>query len=247
MALDKRQTSAVTKVIIIILAVMLVVGIGLPFLGAIGSDGGQTATQEGALDTIAARHQPNITGLQGALAGDPASGTVLLQLAYTHYDYAADVQQAAGQDQTLVGMDVPLWVAASSYYERALEAGQDAPEVTTELAVTYHYSNRTPEAITRIEQTFEEHPDFPTAWFNAGIFYQSVGAVDDAIASFERYLELDPQGTAGDPDHARDQLAQLGSAVGEDPVQPEADATPVDPETLDPDVTPVDPSAETTE
>jgi tetratricopeptide (TPR) repeat protein len=247
MALDKRQTSVVTKVIIVILAIMLVIGIGLPFLGSIGSDAGQTSTQEGTLDTIAARYQPNITGLQGALASAPTSGTILLQLAYTHYDYASDVQQASSQDQTLVGMDVPLWVAASDYYRRAYEAGQDAPEVTTELAVTYHYSNRTPEAIARIEQTLEEYPDFPTAWFNAGIFYQAVGAVDDAIASFERYLELDPQGTAGNPDYVRDQLAQLQSAVGESPVQPGADATPVDPEALDSDVTPVDPSAETTE
>jgi tetratricopeptide (TPR) repeat protein len=213
MALNKRQTSTVTKVIIIFLAVVFALSITIPFLG-LGGDGGTTdggTAAQGAFENIALQYQPTADAYEATLASDPTSYTVLVSLGNWYYDWANDLQIA--QDVPL-GSDRPYWLAATTYYERAIAETTGTPDVMTDMAVAFYYGGRTDRAIETIEQVLDAEPEFATALFNAGIFYGASGRIDDSIQAFTDYLALDPEGTSGRPDYAREQIDAMRASVG---------------------------------
>lgn len=223
MALDKSQTSLIAKIIIILFGLVLIIGLAGPsFMGLVGLQG-CTATNTGGgdsastLDTIASRYRPVAESWEGILASDPTSATALVTLGNLHFDWANEVRQAAQTQGLPAGSDTSIVEIAISYYERALGAGASTPEVRTDLAIAYYYANQPDKAASTIEGVTAEFPDFAPAFFNGGIFYEAMGRTDDAIASFQRYLELDTEGASGNPDYAQERitaLQQSGSGEG---------------------------------
>lgn len=209
MALNKKQTTLMTRIVLGLLVVVFVTS----FI-SIGSNlwsDDNTATQTGTggtLETIAAKYSGTVQGYEQQLASDPTSYTVLVNQGNTYFDWGIDVRQALPQS----GADTPMWVSAKTYYERAAAISDDDPAMMTDFAISVFYSGDTPSAISVIEQVMEEKPDFSQAFFNAGIFYNSAGMGPQAAAAMQRYLELDPDGQTGDPDLANKIISEAGSA-----------------------------------
>ncbi len=151
----------------------------------------------GELESIAANHAGAVSAFQQQLASDPTSYTVLANLGNTYSDWATQIlqyQQGSG------AADQPVWVATTVYYERALEVQPGDPAVMTDLAIAYFYSGQWSKAVETIESAMEVDPEFAPAYYNAMIFYDSVGDTVSSTSNAVRYLELDPQGqNGGDP------------------------------------------------
>jgi len=197
-ALNKNQTSMLTKVFIIAVIVMLVIAFAAPSLAGWFGGSGQSDTATdgaGALDQIAAQYAPTAQGYTAALASDPTSYTALVVLGNTYSDWAAEVAQAAPTS----GADLPIRAAAISYYERARAIDTSEPGVGIDLSIAYFYSNDTSHAIGVAEAVIVEDETFVPAYFNLAIFYDSMGDNESAVIAAQRYKELDPNGQFGDP------------------------------------------------
>lgn len=216
MAIDKRKAAPWLKAVIVAFVVMLVIGLSSSFIPGLAtlfetSPGSQAGTA-GTLDAIAARHAPGVAAMEQVLAGEPTSHTVLVSLGNGYFDWAREVQAAAGVPQ---GSDRPYWTTSISFYERALAsfAGTGAPDpaVGTDLAIAYAFAGRMDEAIAQARAVNTTSPDFAPAFYHLGRFLEFTGDAAGAIVALDRYLALDPQGTTpgGDPEDARSILARL--------------------------------------
>lgn len=212
MALNKKQTSLMTKIVLGVLVVVFVtsfISIGSDIWSGRNTSDAQTSTT-GALDTIAAKYAGTVQAYEQQLASDPTSYTVLVNQANTYFDWGIEVRQAAPN----TGADTPMWVSARSYYERAMALSSEDPAVATDYSIAVFYSGDTAGAIAVVEPVMESSPEFAPAFFNAGIFYNAAGDAAKAAAAMQRYLELDPNGQVGDPQLANDIISQAGGAPG---------------------------------
>lgn len=219
MAINKKQASTWVKVVVVVVVIAFAGGSILPVFFGAGRSQQQPPTDSetaATLERAASNHIPSIIGGITALESEPESYTVLVNLGNTYYSWGAQLRDSFGAGS---GQDLPMWTAAGAYYQRALSVQPGDPNVKTDLAVTYFYGGQTLKAIELVEEVFVESPDFPPAYFNAGIFYRAIGQEDDAIAVLERYLELEPEGESAPA--ARQILADINSAspTAEDPIE----------------------------
>ena len=213
MAINKSSTPPWVKAVIIMVAVAF---IAVPVVSAISSSGsfGGSSTQTASADTYASisqKHAGTTQMYDQQLASEPTSYTVLVNQGNAYYDWAAEVQASTQLAQS--GADRPIWLAATSYYARALEVKSGDPAVTVDMAISYFNAGQTPKAIEAAESVMKTSPDFAPAYFNGGVFYGSAGRNAEAVAAFEKYLQLDPQGASGKPDVAREQIASLKASA----------------------------------
>lgn len=195
MAIDKSRTSAGMKVVIwFVIAAFVLLGLGTAIAsfqggGANTAQGGQTGTASN-LDTIGQKWRPQIDAAESQLQSKPKDYALLKQLGDNHYDWAAEVQKAAPN----AGVDKTIWARAADYYGRAWAVQATDPAVGTDMSIARFYSADTAGAIAGIEEVRKKSPKFAPAAFNAGIFYKAVGNNPKAIASFNDYLKLEPNG-----------------------------------------------------
>ncbi|MDZ4178399.1 MAG: hypothetical protein U1E29_04080, partial [Coriobacteriia bacterium] len=212
MAINKRKASPGIRIGIIIVAVMLILSF-IPW-GGLGVFSGNNTAQQGAqgqLDVLAARYMPRIAAFDQSLASEPTSYTVLVSLGNTYFDWALDIQRAP---DVSAGSDRPMWISAANFYDRALAVDATEPPVLTDAAIAHFYAGDVAESIALVESVSAQTDEFAPAYFNAGIFYGAAGMNAQAVAAFERYLELDPDGQAGDPQLAASRITELQSAAG---------------------------------
>lgn len=217
MAINKKQSSIWVKAVLIFVALAFVVSL-LPslFLGKQGTSGENApASGTGAiLEKIANDHLPAVTSYTSALASDPTSYTALVALGDTYFDWASQLQQAQQSLGGASGHDLPMWFAAAAAYDRALVVQPGDPNVATDMSIALFYSGQTDRAVETITQVQADEPEFAPAFFNGGIFLRGAGDVAGAIASFERYLKLEPSGPSAPS--AQSMLAELkGASTGE--------------------------------
>ncbi len=210
MALNKKKTSPMLKIAIIVVSVMMVLAFTLPLLPSGVFDGSSNGTQQDSseIESIATQYSQTTAYNDQVLESDPTSYTILVTQGNTYFDWAAAVQAATSGS----GADKPMWVSASVFYDRALEVQPGDPSVGTDLSIAYFYSGFTSLAIDAVETVIETTPDFPAAYFNATIFYDTAGRSADAVAAGQTFLELDPEGTSGNLQVVEDIIAQ-NSAV----------------------------------
>jgi len=110
-----------------------------------------------------------------------------------------------------------MWVSATVYYDRALEVQPGDPNVTTDAAIAHYYAGETDKAILLIEPIMVSAPTFAPAFFNAAIFFDTVGQPAKAAAAANKYLELDPEGQSGDPELAKSIAAKASGTTTSTP------------------------------
>jgi predicted Zn-dependent protease len=216
MAFNKKQTSTMTKVLIILLVVTFAAGI-LPGIAGIfdifksssGTSSGSAAstqtTQTAA--SIGANYTPRIQANDATLKKNPKAYDVLIDQANAYYDWAVSVEQ---KDATAAasGQVTPLWANARDYYKKALAVRSGSPTVTVDMSITMFYSGDATGAIGTIEGVLAKQPTMPQALLNAGIFYANTGQTAKATDVWTRYQKApgtDAQGLA----YVRQRLAAL--------------------------------------
>lgn len=211
MAIDKSRTAPIVKVGIGVLAVFLIIGVsssiipGLAaFFGTSQSDTG-AQTKAGVLEDAAQRFAGQVAYGEQALASDPASLTVLVALANTYGDWASAIETFTS-DPVTPGM---YREKAVTYYRKALEIEPDDFNVAVDYATTLYYSGRAAEAASVVDGVLAKDPKFLPALFNGGIFYAEAGRYADATRVLNAYLAADPNGAQGNPDVARNIIAEL--------------------------------------
>lgn len=213
MALNKSQTSLGVKVIIIVLIVAFVASF-IPLLGGAFSGGETQNQQASALDAIDQQFAPSVQGLTSLLQSEPESYTVLVNLGNTYFDWAAQLQQASQSGTATAGVDQPMWVAAKDAYRRAIAVKDGDPPVVVDYAITLFYTGETGAAIEAAQRIAEANPKFAPAFFNLGIFHKALAQNAEAVAAFEEYLKLDPEGKQGNPEFAKSEVETLKGAAG---------------------------------
>lgn len=208
MAINKAKTSPAMKIGIIVLIVAFVssfmyAGFAGLFESFKGSGSTTTTTQQSTtptatVESIAAQYKPGIDALNAAVASNPTSYTALVQLGNGYFDWAQTLSTPA-QNQSRAATDaliaaVPLWGSAKDAYSRALKVKPGDPSVTTDFSIVTFYSGDTTTAIVTAEKVTKADPKFAQAWLNLGIFYGQSGQTAKAVAAFQEYLKLDPNG-----------------------------------------------------
>lgn len=217
MALNKAQTSTITKVLLVLLILAFVASF-VPLFGQVGQlftgSGSVTTNTNDPTAAVNAQYQPQVNSLVGLLQSDPESYTVLVALGNTYFDWASAIQQASRTTTGSVGADRPIWVSAKDAYARAVAVKQGDAPVAIDYAVAAFYTGDTLLAIKTAEKVMTDQPDFAPAWFNGAIFYETLGETAKAIKAYETYIKLDPKGEQGNIQLAKDNLAKLKAAGG---------------------------------
>ncbi|TLM76309.1 MAG: hypothetical protein FDZ70_06625 [Actinobacteria bacterium] len=211
MAIDKSRTAPIIKIGIGFLAIVLAISVGgsiIPglaaFFGTSKTDTG-TRTGGGVLEDAAQRFAGQVAYGEQALASDPASLTVLVALANTYGDWASAIETFTS-DPVTPGM---YREKAVTYYRKALEIEPGDFNVAVDYAITLYYSGRAAEAASVVDGVLAKDPKFVPALFNGGIFYAEAGRDADAARVLNTYLAADPNGAQGNPDVARNIIAEL--------------------------------------
>jgi len=211
-AIDKSRTSLGMKIILIVVAATFVLSF-VPLLGNVGSlfTSAPKQTPQDQIDAIATNYRAQVQALEGVAASNPESYTIMVGLGNTYFDWAAQTQSIASTNS--LTSDVPLWNSARDWYSKAVAIQPADSGVNVDYAIVTFYSGETTSAISIAEGVVAKDAEFAPAWFNLGIFYQSIGNTLKATEAYEAYLKLDPDGKVGNAGYARQQLQTLKSSV----------------------------------
>lgn len=117
-------------------------------------------------------------------------------------DYASLVQMG---NQT---MDAGNFAVAAEAYRRALVIDESSVNVRTDFGACLHGMGLPNRALEEFYRVIKEHPEHSIANFNIGIVYHGLGKEDSAKVYWEKYLRIDPSGSAAAA--ARQYLKELG-------------------------------------
>ncbi|MDZ4655626.1 MAG: hypothetical protein U1F44_07115 [Coriobacteriia bacterium] len=119
MAVDKSRTPLWVKVVIWVISLSFVFG-GVVFVGFGGSSSPGTNGAETTEGGITAQYQPAIDVAVAALAADPENPDLLAFAGHRYFEWAVALYESGQQPAS-----VPLWLAAVSYYDKALAIRPD--------------------------------------------------------------------------------------------------------------------------
>jgi cytochrome c-type biogenesis protein CcmH/NrfG len=108
-------------------------------------------------------------------------------------------------------MDAQRFAEAIIAYQRALDLDPKNVDVRVDMGTCYRGVGQPERAIEEYKKAAQVDPKHPMARMNAGVVYAyDLGRKDEAIKSFEKYLELSP--AAPNADQIRDQIRKLKAA-----------------------------------
>jgi Flp pilus assembly protein TadD len=220
-ALNKARTSVWMKAFIIFLiiafvSVFMASGVfGIFELFQTSTSSTATSTVD-AVATANQKNQSIVDALKSLAASQPTSYTAQVNVANAYFDWAQELSTpASGQSQiTTAAMTaaVDVWAQARAAYDQAAKLNKAFdPSVQTDRAVATFYSNDATSAIKLVREVTVKQPAFAQAWLNLGLFYDSTGSTTQAVIAYQKYLALDPKGSASS--YATDRLKALGASV----------------------------------
>lgn len=122
--------------------------------------------------------------------------------------------------EALVGLgnlyfDAKKYQSAVELYKRALRLEPKNANVRTDMAISYFNLKLTDAAIREVKQVIKDHPEHAYAHYNLGVFLW-FGKADHqgALAAFQKYLELEPEGTLSERAKASIQQLELEIQAG---------------------------------
>ncbi len=162
---------------------------------------------DGTMDEADIAYHEQVAALESQLAVDPTNYAGLVSLGNAYFDWAYAKQQS---EQSKDGADRPLWAAAADVYARALTVNGESSPVRVDHAIATFSSGKIKKATRLAEAVAKDDPEFGPAQFNLGVFYEAAGRPAEALAAYERYLELLPaDASGGNAEYARQQIAEL--------------------------------------
>ena len=217
MSINKSNTSLGMKIVLIILIVSFVLlfsyGGITGFVDLFTKQPQSKSLTVDALTQVKNRYDPQVKAFDAAVASSPTSYTLLVNLANVHYDYALALAQTSQTSTAALMPSIEQWSQAKTAFSKAFKVHKLEKSSGVDYAVAQFYSGDTTAAVKTAISVTKLDPTYPPAYYNLGIFYGSLGNNAPAIAAFQRYLVLDPKGTGGNVDYARQQLKALGGTV----------------------------------
>lgn len=116
MAVDKSNTPAWMRVVIILVAISFVGG-GIAVVVA-GIGGGSSNTAGGTAasgDSITQEYQPRVDAALAAAQSEPQNPDVVIQVGHAYFDWAVKLYESSQ-----ISAATPIWKNAVSYYDRVL-------------------------------------------------------------------------------------------------------------------------------
>jgi len=164
MSVNKSQTPAWMKVVIIMVAASFAVGgVAVIFAGALG--GGTPAQQSSTGGGLFAEsYQPRVDAALIAIQSNPDNPDVVAQAGHAYYEWAAEVYQS-GQ----AAASVPFWLSAVSYYDQVLEIDpeDDIALGNRAFALYYAQDSRAIEGLRAFIDGAADNPDLAQQVDNA--------------------------------------------------------------------------------
>lgn len=235
MAFDAQQTRRAQAIVLAAAAVIVVAIAAVVFSGALApgaatgtadstsqaadgtADGssqaaGQAVTSgEHDMTHVDANYASVVEQLQAQYDSDPSNPSALLQLANGYFDWGVAARDvvATDEDDTHV---VDLFNQAIARYDDYLEQNPDSKSVEVDRAISIFYTGDRDRAIAELESFTAEDGSFGPAWANLGMFYETEGRTDEAIAAYERAIESDSSDAYGVKDYAQQHLDALSAS-----------------------------------
>lgn len=145
MAVNKSNTPAWMKTVIIVLVVTFGVGgVAIAAAGAGLFGGGTTTGTTTSGGTINDQYKPRVDAAVAALSASPDNPDIIIQVGHAYFDWARAVYES-GQPEA----SIPTWLAAVSYYDQtlALRPDDDIALGNKAFALYYASDNRAVEAL----------------------------------------------------------------------------------------------------
>ena len=137
MAVDKSSSPLWVKAVIWLVALSFVFG-GVAFVGFGGGSSSTNTNGTGATTgtDITSQYQPAVDAATAALAADPQNPDLLAMAGHRYYEWAVALYES-GQTAN----SAPLWLAAVSYYDKALAIRPDDVVVLGNKGFALAYAN----------------------------------------------------------------------------------------------------------
>lgn len=234
MAFDAQQTRRAQVIVLAAAAVIVVAIAAVVFSGALtpgaangtadstsqvadgAADGssqaaGQAVSSEHDMTHVDANYASVIEQLQAQYDSDPSNPSALLQLANGYFDWGVAARGVGATDEDDAHV-VDLFNRAIARYDDYLEQNPDSKSVEVDRAISIFYAGDRDRAIAELESFTAADGSFGPAWANLGMFYETEGRTDEAIAAYERAIESDSSDAYGVKDYAQQHLDALSAS-----------------------------------
>lgn len=234
MAFDAQQTRRAQVIVLAAAAVIVVAIAAVVFSGALtpgaatgaeestsqAADGttdgsaqaaGQAVSSEHDMTHVDANYASVVEQLQAQYDSDPSNPSALLQLANGYFDWGVAARGVGATDEDDAHV-VDLFNQAIARYDDYLEQNPDSKSVEVDRAISIFYAGDRDRAIAELESFTAEDGSFGPAWANLGMFYETEGRTDEAIAAYERAIESDSSDAYGVKDYAQQHLDALSAS-----------------------------------
>lgn len=134
MAVDKSQTPAWMRMVIIIVALSFAVGgVAIVWAGATGGSGGSTSG--GTSGGSTSQFQQRVESAQAVLSTSPDSPDAMAEVGHAYFDWAVSLYESGQQSAS-----VPVWRQAVDYYDQSLAIKPDNDVVLGNKAFSLYYA-----------------------------------------------------------------------------------------------------------
>lgn len=184
----------------------------------------QNQSVEYNVDYIDSQYTDYVADLESKLEGDPENTETLLATARACSSWGTSVLMlAATDDEQSHGTE--LIERALGYYDRYLEL-DNASDARTERAMCEYYLGDVETATADLEAVTTDDPEYALAWYDLGLLRETQGLSDEALAAYQKAVELDPDDEQGVGETAQARIDSLtGSEDDDAAAEGDADTT----------------------
>ena len=198
------ELSTFQKVVIVLFIVVFALS---TLAGALASVFQSSQTVEYNVDYVDSQYTDYVADLESQLESDPENAETLLATARACSSWGSSVMMLAADDEEATH-GTELMQRAVDYYDRYLEF-ENASDARTERAMCEYYLGDTETATADLEAVTTDDPEYAPAWYDLGLLYEGQGMSDEALASYQKAVELDPDDEQGVGSNAQSRIDEL--------------------------------------
>lgn len=204
------ELSTFQKVVIVLFIAVFALS---TLAGALASVFQSSQTVEYNVDYVDSQYTDYVADLESQLEEDPENAETLLATARACSSWGTSVMMlAATEDEASHGTE--LVQRAIGYYDRYL-ALDNASDARVERAMCEYYLGDAETATADLEAVTTDDPEYAPAWYDLGLLYEGQGLTDEALAAYQKAVELDPDDEQGVGTNAQSRIDALTGAEDE--------------------------------
>lgn len=166
------------------------------------------------VDYVDSQYEDYVADLESQLEGDPENAETLLATARACSTWGTTVMMLAADDAE-ASHGTELVERAVGYYDRYL-ALDNASDARAERAMCEYYLGDAETATADLEALTTDDPEYATGWYDLGLLYEGQGQTDEALAAYQKAVELDQDDEQGVGSSAQSRVDELTGAADAD-------------------------------